>query len=166
MMDPVAKLARNEARRIKDAERRGKRVKPKRRGRKRGHLASSEKLIIAEIVKDAPAGIVAPDVIASTALVLRRSPDAITSAIARARETFQSHAQRYAEIHLTATEQAIATNDNDTARKSAQWAMENLSAKNAAGQHERIIDKADQSSQQPVINIGIALGGMPSRDRT
>ena len=97
---------------------------------------------------------------AALGLVLRRSKDAIRDAIIRAREKISSNAEEYATIHLGAAKMAALKGDAGP----SQWALERLSAPSEDGKGtEHIIDPpaaAQSGPSGPVINIGVALGGM------
>lgn len=67
---------------------------------------------------------------------------------------------------MEASRLAIANGEVGEARKAAEWAMTNLSAKNGAGLVERIVDRVEAESTQPIIQIGIALGGLPANSPT
>jgi hypothetical protein len=131
------------------------------RPRKRGVLTSTEKSIVADIAQEPHA--LTPEVIDSTAIVLRRDPDTIARAIARARDEFAQRAEKYIEAHERAIDGALATDDYDTARKGAEWYLEHVSAKSADGRTERIIEQSTDTARMPTIQIGIALGGLPPR---
>ena len=131
-----------------------KRKRPKRKGR----LTIAEANIIDTVAHDAPS----PKQSEQLAIILRRDERTVRDAIIAARTRLQHNAEKYADIHMSATESALVVGDNDTARKSAQWALENLSAQSNDGTTERIITPvANQQSAPPVVQIGIALGGMP-----
>jgi len=93
------------------------------------------------------------------ARMLRRSPEVVKELIQDARVTFAKRAPRYVDIHLRATEKALASGTAaglDTALKASQWAMERIAADGA-----RVIDppKASASSGMRVI-VGVAVGGI------
>lgn len=93
---------------------------------------------------------------------MRRSPEAVMSGIAKAREKFQAKAEYYVDLHARAADLALVNNDADVARKAAEWAMTNLSGKSQSGDIERIVDRAESASDAPRIQIGINLGGVPA----
>ena len=165
-IDPHAKLAKIEADRIKAAESRGKRAKKVRRRRKRGPLASGEKVIIGELVDSLSTNeIVSTQTVEQIATLMRRTPDAIRDAIVSAREKLQSRASEYVDMHHAAVAGALLTQDFDVARKGAMEMIKEISAKDSTGKVERILDRESQASDQPTINIGIALGGLPQSHR-
>ena len=136
----------------------------RKRGKRRGPVTAREKLIIAEIVNDAPAQLVSPKQIEQTAGLLRRDEKTIIGVIAQARERLQARAETYVDLHLAATQGAIADGDFDTARKGAMEMIEKISARDSDGKVERIVEVAEsQSSSGPRVMIGIALGGMKVR---
>lgn len=135
-------------------------AKPKRL-RKSGPLTPSEKFVIAEIVRDTP-GDLDTQQLNATAIVLARSPQTIASHVIVAREKLQQNAARYVDIHMDSVEQALVQGDVDVARKGSEWAMTNISAKDARGKAERIVDAPVAESTAPRIAIGINLGGLPS----
>ena len=137
--------------------------KVKRRPARRSRMSPSEKIVIAEVVNNAPGGIVSDIQADRLAMMLQRSPTAITSAIASAREQFLAKANDYVDLHNRTVHKAFAQNDLDVARKGSEWAIEHMSGKNDEGEIERIIDKDDSQSNSPRISIGIALGGLPGR---
>lgn len=92
--------------------------------------------------------------------------NSVAQSIRAAREKLQGVASRYVEIHLQSAEKALKNGDYDAARKACEWAMENLSADGDDGKQVRIIAPKDQPAPTlPAIQIGIALGGLPSSDR-
>ena len=160
MINPAAKIARNE-RILKD---KGEaRRKAREKSRRRGKLSRIEKIMVGEIIKDAPNDQPSDKQIEATAVALRRSPETIRSTIAAAREKLQANALRYVDLHNDALMQAMMCNDTDVARKGAQWAIENISSRDADGKVERIVEKTEASSTLPSIRIGIALGGLPAK---
>jgi hypothetical protein len=91
------------------------------------------------------------------ARMLRRSPETVRDLIQDARATFATRAPRYVDIHLRATEKALASgtvNGLETALRSSQWAIERIAQDGA-----RVIDppKAAASSG-PRIVIGVEVG--------
>ena len=96
------------------------------------------------------------------ALVLRRTPEAIRAAIGTARETLQSRAIEYADIHLEAA-RAAAKMGND---QPSRWALTVLTAPSADGKGlERIVEPppstVDVSTRVGlIVNINsIPIGG-------
>jgi hypothetical protein len=91
------------------------------------------------------------------ARMLRRSPEVIRDLIQDARVTFATRAPRYVDIHLRATEEALASGTVtglDTALKASQWAIERIAADGA-----RVIDPTKAvASSGPRIVIGVEVG--------
>ena len=80
------------------------------------------------------------------ARMLRRSPEMVKDLIQDARVTFAKRAPRYVDIHLRATEKALASgtaNGLDDGAPGSQWAIERIAQDGA-----RVIDppKAGASS--------------------
>ena len=158
MINPAAKLAAHEKELAK--------LRKKRRKRRRaGPVSATEKLIIAEVVKDAPLSTPNEKQIDALSITLRRSPEVIKSIVVAAREKFQANSLHYVDLHNDAVQQALAGQDFDVARKGAEWAIERISARDADGKIERIVDKVESESSAPRIQIGIQLGGLPSKSR-
>jgi hypothetical protein len=93
------------------------------------------------------------------ARMLRRSPEVIRDLIQDARVTFAKRAPRYVDIHMRATEEALASgtvNGLDTALRGSQWAIERIAADGA-----RVIDPPNAaSSSAPRIIIGVEVGSI------
>lgn len=94
------------------------------------------------------------------AYALGRSPTAIRGAIIKARQRLQENAGKYAELHIKAA--AIAAKEGDAGP--SQWALERITAPTEDGKGvERIVQplkSADETNRMPVVNIGLALGGI------
>lgn len=73
---------------------------------------------------------------------------------------------QYADKHMAVIDQALAQGEVDVARKGLEWGMTNISARNEKGERETIIDREVESGSAPTIQIGIALGGLPSSPST
>lgn len=153
MINPALKIARN-------AKRLGIDVTKQRKARRRGKLSQVEKAIVAEVVHDSPFKQLGEKQIDALAVTLRRNPEAIISAIANARETLQLSARPYVDIHRKAVEGALAAGDFDVARKGAMEMVDKISARNADGKVERIVEKVEAESTAPRVQIGIMLGGL------
>jgi hypothetical protein len=97
------------------------------------------------------------------ALALNREPTTIAKHVQFAKERLQSRAGEYADLHIASANLAMQLGEVGEARKAAEWALERISAKDASGNDVRVIDSAAQSSNAPVIKIGIALGGLPAK---
>ena len=127
--------------------------KPKRQG----PLSNGEKLIVSEFAAEQPSEI-SKQQVQALAKTLNRSTETIANAVTRARESFVSRAERYADAHAEAMEAALANGDAkslEVATKASQWAMTNLS-------HEgkRIIEKEVVSPVVPRVMIGVKIGGL------
>lgn len=153
MIDPLAKLNRPKRKR---SNLKSIRKKP----RKAGPITQAEKLIVAELVQDAPLNLMSDEKISMTAELMRRSPDVIKSIVVQAREQLQSNALSYVASHRKSVEQALAAQDFDIARKGSEWAIEHISARDADGKVERIVEKVEAESTAPRVMIGIQLGGL------
>lgn len=130
---------------------------------KPGPLSTAEKSTISSVAVD---GELVQSQIDALAVVMRREPSTVAKYVESAREIFQKNASKYADIHLAAAEKAIALGDSkalDVARKAAEFGMEKVSALDADGKTIRVVDASSSASTAPVIKIGIALGGLPSR---
>lgn len=130
-----------------------------------GQVSTREKSVIDGIVAEND-GQVSRDQLDATAIVLRRDPSTIARYIEIAKEKLQSRAERYVDIHLEATEKALASDDPRAigeARKGAMEMISSLSAKDRQGKSVRLIDRDDHESSGPKIAIGINLGGLPAR---
>lgn len=80
----------------------------------------------------------------------------VRQVIGIAREAFARRAQDYVDLHFEAAEVAAKKGDAGP----AQWALERIAE---AGQH--VVDTAKQAPQQPTLQIGIAIGGVPQPGR-
>ena len=130
--------------------------KPRKHFKRGGSVTSREKELVAQFVMDQPAE-VTPTQERALARVLRRSPAVIKTLVAEARENFVAGAGRYVEVHMQATEQALANGDPkslEVAARSAQWALTNISAEG-----ERIVEKPEASGGGPRVMVGIKFGG-------
>lgn len=87
------------------------------------------------------------------AALVQRDTKAIKDIIKTARQNFQNKAAQYVEAHWEATQVASAMGD----AKPAQWALEHL----AEGE-QRVVEREKAGSSSPSIQIGIALGGVPT----
>ena len=154
-IDPLAKLAAQRKRTLQ----RG--LKPIKRPRKRGKLTSAEIATVALVVKDAPLNTPDARAIDLTARLLQRDENTIRSAIQQARAKLQARATEYVDLHFESAKQALKDGEPDVARKASEWAISNISATDSAGKSERIIEKPTSGSDMPVIQIGVALGGLP-----
>jgi len=166
-IDPQAKLLRNarqlEARKPGDKAQR--RQQAARHKRKHGKLSERDHHIISELVQTQPHEL-SLEQIASTATLLRRSPDQVAHAIVEARERLQMNAGRYVEIHREVAEAALKDGSDkalDVARKASEYAIQHLSARDGKGKLERIVEAEQQMSDAPRVQIGIALGGIVPR---
>lgn len=127
-----------------------------RKPRRQGSLTKSEKALVAQVVMDQPGEITQTQVL-GLSRSLRRSPEAIRTMIAEARENFVASAGDYVAIHKQATQNALDAGDNETAMKGAAWAMTNLS-----GEGQRIVEKQTSEPMGSQVHIAIAVGGIDS----
>lgn len=125
-----------------------------RKPRRQGSLTKSEKALVAQVVMDQPGEVTQTQVL-GLSRSLRRSPEAIRTMIAEARENFVASAGDYVAIHKQATQGALDDGEYETAIKGSQWAMTNLS-----GEGQRIVDKPTGEAAGTKIMIGIQMGGM------
>lgn len=140
---------------FKDDSAKAKPVRPAKVFKRRGALTNAEKDLVTQIVQDQPREMPSSQV-AALARGLRRSKALIQQAVAEARDRFVEQAERYVDIHRSATENALADGDNKTAQAGAQWYLENV-----AGEGVRIIDKTKEEAPKGTrIIIGLALGGL------
>ena len=140
-----------------------KKAKTKKFPARHGKMTAVENKLVEALVVDA-----GPDNVdalqeraGALGLVLRRSKDAVRDAIIRAREKISANAEEYARVHLDAAKMAALRGDAGP----SQWALERLTAPAEDGKGtERIIEPlasgAPTGPTGPVINIGVALGGM------
>lgn len=113
---------------------------------------------MADIVMNQPGGM-SPSQVRGLARAMKRSPEAIRHMILDARERFIEKAGRYVEIHIAATEDALATGDNEQALKGSQWALSNIGADNT-----RVVDRPNTESNGVKVMIGVKIGGMQNHD--
>jgi hypothetical protein len=119
-----------------------------------GSMSDVEKEFVTQFVQDQPAAIT-PSQERSLAKVMRRSREAVKSAIEEAKDKFVASAERYVDIHRAATEAALFCGDNEQALKGSQWALTNIGAEGS-----RIIDKTADAPTGSRIMIGIRVGGI------
>ncbi len=132
--------------------------KKKRTYKRAGSPSKTEKAIVAAIALDTP-GPVTPSQTTAIARMFNRSEGAVKSMLAQARENFTNDALHYVDIHRAAAEGALATNDFDTARKAAAWAIEHVSSEG-----KRIVEKAESGPSGVRIMVGVRLGGVEQRE--
>lgn len=125
-----------------------------RKPRRQGPLTQPEKALVAQVVMDQPGEVTQTQVL-GLSRSLRRSPEAIRTMIAEARENFVASAGDYVAIHKQATQAALDEGEYETALKGSQWAMTNLS-----GEGQRIVDKPTGEAAGTKVMIGIQMGGM------
>lgn len=130
----------------------------KRTYKRAGKPTKTEKAIVAAIALDAPRP-VTPSQTMAIAKMFNRSPTAVKNMLAQARENFTNDALQYVDIHRAAAEGALATNDFDTARKAAAWAIEHVSSEG-----KRIVEKADSGPSGVRIMVGVRLGGVEQQE--
>lgn len=119
-----------------------------------GTPTAVEKDIVAALVADQPAEMTNSQVNA-LARTLRRTKETTRQLIEDAKDRLIDKASRYADIHIAATENALADGDNEQALKGSQWALTNIS-----GEGARIVEKAVEAPTGGKIMIGIKLGGI------
>lgn len=129
--------------------------------RRTGVPSVAEQNLVTALVLDSPTE-VKPGQVMALAKALRRSPAAIKSMIEKAQESFRSKAQRYVDVHMEATELALAGGTVaglEVAQKGAQWALERMS-----GEGVRLIEpkpgQGEGGPAGPRVMIGIQLGGL------
>jgi hypothetical protein len=127
---------------------------------RQGPLTAAEKGLIDSVVADSPRELDQKQTDA-LATALRRSPEAMVTAVQAAQQRLVERAERYADIHLEAAEKALES-DPDVARKAAEWALSQISAKDDQGRTHRVIesDKSSGSGSGITVQLGIALGGI------
>lgn len=131
------------------------RKKPERvfKSRKAGGMTKAEDALVEQFVKDQPSEVTHGQEIA-LAHVLKRSVTAIRNSIERARDKFSESAEQYVDTHLTATKNALADGDYETATKASQWAMEHLSSEGV-----RVIERAAKDTG-PKVFVAVKIGGL------
>lgn len=144
--------------------------KPVFRHKRGGACTPAEKEVVAMFVADQPAEITRSQELGLSRM-LGRTVTTTKKLIQEARQSFVDRSQRYVDIHAEATEKALALAAQDpryadSAIKSAQWAMTNISTEG-----QRIIDKPDANALGTRVFVGIKLGGvetdrMPTIDVT
>lgn len=121
-----------------------------------GAPSKLDKALVAQVVSVAEVTTpVTTQQVTALTKVLGRSRASIKKMVEDAKENFVEAAGDYVQIHKEATANALATGDNETATKAAQWAMTNMSFDGA-----RIVDKAEALSTGTKIMIGLKLGGL------
>jgi hypothetical protein len=133
---------------------------------KPGPLSSSEISIIDSIRASTNDRELVPAQIDSVAIALRKDPASIAKYVLAAKEKFAQNASKYADLHYMVAQKAAMSDEPrafETARKAAEFSMLHTSTKDAEGNEIRVISSPSQSSNAPVIKIGIALGGLPSK---
>lgn len=119
-----------------------------------GQPTAVEKDFVAQLVADQPAEMTNSQVNA-LARTLRRTKETTRNLIEEAKNRLIDRSSRYADIHIQATEAALADGDNEQALKGSQWALTNIS-----GEGARIVEKAVEAPTGAKIMIGIRLGGI------
>jgi hypothetical protein len=119
-----------------------------------GAPTAAEKDFVAQLVADQPAEMTDSQVNA-LARTLRRTKETTKGIIEEAKNRLIDRSARYADIHILATEAALADGDNEQALKGSQWALTNIS-----GEGSRIVEKAVVEQGGAKIMIGIKLGGI------
>ena len=133
----------------------------KHKRRKRGPLSHVEKTLVDAAITDrGRLNTLSTKQVEAVATILERPLPTVHSVIAKARETFQRNAQRYVDAHA----ETLNSHDHDVRRKSAQWAIEHLSSRDAQGHVERIVEVVESASAGVKVQIGVQLGGLPCRN--
>ena len=135
----------------------------KRRFKRRGGITKQERAIVAGVLVSSPKEMDKSQV-SALARVLDRKPETVKVIIEEAREKLTGRAGRYVDIHMQATEQALADGSPkalEQALKGSQWAITNIS-----GDGARIVDKPNVESGGTKVMIGLKIGGLvePSED--
>lgn len=131
--------------------------------RKGGPLSAAEEAATEAMVLSSPPSESPEDLEKRTkalAIALGRQPGTIRKEIISARERLQERSTDYADLHFKAAQ--IAASDGNAGP--AQWALERISAPTEDGKGvERIVQPlktTEDGPKMPVVNIGIALGGI------
>lgn len=129
--------------------------------RRTGGPSVAEQNLVTALVLDSPTE-VKPSQVTALAKALRRSPAAIKGMIEKAQLSFREKAERYVDIHITATERALENGSIaglEVAQKGSQWALERMS-----GEGVRVIEpkpgQGEGGPAGPRVLIGIQLGGL------
>lgn len=120
-------------------------------------LQTTEQLLTTSMMK---MGTVSPPVIAQKVGV-STSGKTVRKVIKAARESLARQAERYVEAHGELVEACLANGDAKSlgvAAKATEWALERI-----ADGETRIIDKPSTAPNQPSLQIGIAIGGIPQQ---
>lgn len=129
-------------------------AKPVRKPRKA--LTEGEQHVIEDIIAQVPGGLTMRQQ-SALATVLRRPRNMVKQAVAEAALELADRAQRYADIHMKATEVALENGDAkslEVAARASQWALENINVDGT-----RVVEKAPDKPTGPAIQIGIMVGG-------
>lgn len=131
---------------------------PKLKGKKykrKGPITKVETALVTQVVLDQPGGI-KPAQVTALARALNRPIDLIKPIVEAARTKFVTNVARYVDIHMTATEGALAEGDHEQALKGSQWAIQNM-----AHEGVRVVDKiTGETNSGPRVVIGIKVGGV------
>lgn len=122
-----------------------------------GAPSQVEKDFVAQFVADQPGGLTTRQENA-LATALRRPRDTVRKMLDEAREIVAGNTVRYANIHLQAAEDALASDSmmgKEVAGKLAQWALTNASLDG-----KRVIDKAASENTGTKIIVGVKIGGV------
>lgn len=97
---------------------------------------------------------------------LAKKPREMFPKVREAREALKERAIEILESYIAVIGEARAAGNVEVATKSLQWLMEHMPAEDGESLVDASIDKTKQTEQKtgPVINIGLALGGMPSQN--
>lgn len=125
------------------------------RPKRSGAMTKVEGELIAKFVADQKQEITTKQERA-LATLLNRPTRTIKEHIEAARAKFVANGESYAEIHMLATQGALATMDFEVAGKLSQYALSNLS-----GGGQRVVEKAENAGPQGAhITVGVHIGGV------
>lgn len=131
-------------------------------GKRAGALTKTTKDLVKAFVEDQPAT-VTEEQIRALAKLTRHTPATMRKCVEDTRADLAGRLERYANIHMGATELALATGNVEAAQKGAQWALENVSVGG-----ERVVNKAPTGSGPAApatsnnVFVGVQLGGVDS----
>jgi hypothetical protein len=114
-----------------------------------GPLTQDERALIFQFLADQPHE-VTDEQIGMLARLMHRYPKTVRRCIEQAREEFVMRTRRYLDVHMEATEKALAEKDYATAARHAEWALENLGVEGT-----RVIDRS--KSDGPGTKVYVRL---------
>lgn len=135
----------------------GIRSATKPRHKRQGPATDADKSLIQDIIAQTPGGLSNGQVNA-LAIVLQRSRAKTKELVEEAALKVAERAERYADIHMRVTEEALANGDAkslEVAARASQWAMENINVDGVG-----VIEKAANKPAAPSVMIGIRVGGL------